>query len=91
MKRKKLDDVTCLFCTELESVRHLFFECCVAQSMWETSLRCWVFMLAKILNPLLNCGLVTRNTNMLMYSMRLFYGLCGKPGITCVFRFHSGC
>jgi hypothetical protein len=36
MKRKNLDDVTCLFCTELESVRHLFFECCVAQSIWET-------------------------------------------------------
>jgi hypothetical protein len=35
-KRKKLDDITCLFCTEFESVRHLFFECCVAQNIWET-------------------------------------------------------
>jgi hypothetical protein len=30
-KRKKLDDLSCLFCTESESVSHLFFDCCVAQ------------------------------------------------------------
>jgi hypothetical protein len=29
--RKKLDDLTCLFCTENESVQHLFFECVVAK------------------------------------------------------------
>jgi hypothetical protein len=29
-KRKKIDDLTCLFCFELKSVNHLFFECCVA-------------------------------------------------------------
>jgi hypothetical protein len=33
LKRKKLDDITCLFCAEPESVRHLFFKCCVAQSI----------------------------------------------------------
>jgi hypothetical protein len=32
--RKKLDDNRCLFCNELESVSHLFFECCVAQFIW---------------------------------------------------------
>jgi hypothetical protein len=35
-KRKDLDDLTCLFCAEPESVQHLFFGCCVAQSIWET-------------------------------------------------------
>jgi hypothetical protein len=30
-KRKKLDDLSCLFCTESESVSHLFFDCCVAR------------------------------------------------------------
>jgi hypothetical protein len=33
-KRKKLDDNRCLFCNELESVVHLFFECCVAKLVW---------------------------------------------------------
>jgi hypothetical protein len=34
-KRKNLDDKTCLFCNELESVNHLFFECYIAQSFWK--------------------------------------------------------
>jgi hypothetical protein len=29
-RRKSLDDKMCLFCSEHESVSHLFFECCVA-------------------------------------------------------------
>jgi hypothetical protein len=33
-KRKQLDDKTCLFCKDAESVNHLFFECCVARLMW---------------------------------------------------------
>jgi hypothetical protein len=33
-KRKKMDDMACAFCNEHESVRHLFFECCVAQAFW---------------------------------------------------------
>ena len=33
-KRKKLDDLSCLFCSETESVHHLFFDCCVAKCMW---------------------------------------------------------
>jgi hypothetical protein len=33
-KRKQLDDKTCLFCKEDESIHHVFFECCVAQLMW---------------------------------------------------------
>jgi hypothetical protein len=29
-----VEDNTCLFCKEAESVTHVFFECCVAQSLW---------------------------------------------------------
>jgi hypothetical protein len=31
-KRKKVDDMTCVFYNELQSFRHLFFDCCVAQA-----------------------------------------------------------
>jgi hypothetical protein len=34
-KRRDVDDKTCLFCKEYETIHHLFFECCVAQLMWE--------------------------------------------------------
>jgi predicted metal-binding protein len=36
-KRRKLEYGSCLFCTESESVTHLFFECCVAQVFWRIS------------------------------------------------------
>jgi hypothetical protein len=34
-KRRHVDDKSCLFCNETESVNHIFFECCVAKLMWE--------------------------------------------------------
>jgi len=33
-KRRHVEDITCLFCNENESVHHLFFGCCVASVMW---------------------------------------------------------
>jgi hypothetical protein len=39
-KRKKVDDMRCLFADESESVSHLFFNCCVAQITWSVCLRC---------------------------------------------------
>jgi hypothetical protein len=33
-KRKKLNDLTCLFCSEHENVNHLFFGCCVSRFAW---------------------------------------------------------
>jgi hypothetical protein len=30
VNRGSVEDKTCLFCGEYESVRHLFFNCCVA-------------------------------------------------------------
>jgi hypothetical protein len=35
-RRRSLDDLACLFCTESETTHHLFFNCCVARVMWET-------------------------------------------------------
>ena len=35
-KRRPVDDKTCLFCTELETVDHLFFGCFVATQIWST-------------------------------------------------------
>jgi hypothetical protein len=34
VKRRKVDDETCLFCSEKESVNHVFFQCCVAKAFW---------------------------------------------------------
>ena len=35
LKMREVGDKTCVFCTEPESISHLFFDCCVANSMWE--------------------------------------------------------
>jgi hypothetical protein len=35
-KRREVSDTTCLMCNELESVTHLFFDCCVANLVWST-------------------------------------------------------
>lgn len=35
-KRKKVEEPTCLFCNEHETVNHLFFECVVAKQLWCT-------------------------------------------------------
>ena len=32
--RQKVDDKFYVFCSELETVNHLFFECVVAKVMW---------------------------------------------------------
>jgi predicted GNAT superfamily acetyltransferase len=34
-KRRDVSDPTCLFCSEHESISHLFFECFVAVSVWK--------------------------------------------------------
>lgn len=34
LKRRDIDDHTCLFYSEPESINHLFFDCCVAKRLW---------------------------------------------------------
>jgi hypothetical protein len=36
--RREVNDKTCLFCSENESVKHLFYECCVARNLIELPL-----------------------------------------------------
>ena len=36
VKRQNLSDLTCLFCSEEESINHLFFECVVAKEIWSS-------------------------------------------------------
>ena len=33
-KRRKVEDESCLFCLDKESIHHLFFECVVAKQCW---------------------------------------------------------
>jgi hypothetical protein len=33
-KRRRVDDKSCLFCSEDESTHHLFFDCVVAEQAW---------------------------------------------------------
>jgi hypothetical protein len=33
-KRRNVDDKTCIFCADLESIHHLFFDCCVVKRLW---------------------------------------------------------
>jgi hypothetical protein len=35
VKRQNVDDLTCVFCNELESCQHLFFDCVVASELWK--------------------------------------------------------
>jgi hypothetical protein len=34
-KRRFVEDESCLFCDDKESIKHLFFECCVAKCIWQ--------------------------------------------------------
>jgi hypothetical protein len=33
-KRRVMDDRSCVFCSESETVLHLLYECCVARTLW---------------------------------------------------------
>jgi hypothetical protein len=35
-KRRKVEDKTCLFCSEKETICHLFFEYVVVKQAWDT-------------------------------------------------------
>lgn len=34
-KRRDVSDLTCPFCSEMESITHLFFDCCVSVNVWK--------------------------------------------------------
>jgi hypothetical protein len=43
LKRRPVEDGSCLFCVEQESVAHLFFVCCIARAFW-----CWIIEIAGV-------------------------------------------
>jgi hypothetical protein len=49
-KRRIMEDGSCLFCDEKETVHHLFFECCVAKQIC----RCAMIFLGNNLRVILN-------------------------------------
>jgi hypothetical protein len=40
VKRQSVDDLTYVFCNELETCNHLFFECVVAKAVWNEMKTC---------------------------------------------------
>ena len=59
-KRQHLEDLSCLFCGETETVHHLFFGCCAATSCGATYLKFSIQTWVSILNQWLGGGLVTK-------------------------------
>ena len=41
--RREVEDATCLFCSEQETVCHLFFDCVVAKQLWSYISECFGF------------------------------------------------
>ena len=39
-KRRNVDDKSCIFCSEPESIHHLFFDCCVPKILWSELSQC---------------------------------------------------
>jgi hypothetical protein len=76
LKRKKLDDVSCLFCSELESMCHLFFECCVSKIMWQNfSEMCGKKVGTDFLSRLLVYGYVLKSLKLLILAL---VQICGQ-------------
>ena len=40
-KRRHVEDMTCVFCSELETIQHLFFDCIVAKKIWAIIAECF--------------------------------------------------
>lgn len=35
VKRRELNNQTCMFCCEVETIKHVFFDCCIAHVIWQ--------------------------------------------------------
>jgi hypothetical protein len=85
-KRRKVDDLSCLFCNEQESCNHLFFGCVVAKYLWE--------MVSSIFNKCIGTDFesvaswwISENTNSVlnMFSTAVLWTLWSTRN-ECVFR-----
>jgi hypothetical protein len=77
-KRRHVDDKSCLFCSDLESISHLFFECVVARKTWVMVSSVLGWRLGLIMKILLNIGSVIRSLVSLTWFHQLCVGACGK-------------
>jgi hypothetical protein len=62
VKIKKVEDKTCLFCLENESVHHLFSECAIAKRLWVHILKIFGRNLGDDFRLLDSCGLAILST-----------------------------
>jgi hypothetical protein len=68
MKRRNLDDGSCLFCLEQETVEHLLFGCMVAQQVWCVVSECFNIPLISSYEQMAKCWLCNKKfgvTNMI--------------------------
>jgi hypothetical protein len=89
-KRKHVDDTSCLFCNEKESVSHLFFECYVAKLFWSWIVEITCTPIGADFESVAKCYLSEKRFSMLNCFLQLFYGRYGNYAIICAFRSISG-
>jgi hypothetical protein len=89
-KKREVNDPTCLFCDEKESIIHLFFHCCVAKMSGSISHYGLIDLLVLIMNLLLPCGLLTKNLGCVILFRQQSFGCSGNYEILFAFRVYRG-
>jgi hypothetical protein len=77
-KRRKVEDTSCLFCCELETVNHLFLECVVAKQMWLELAAAFNIQLDPSLDSVGSFGFLTRKIVFSMPFLLLHFGPYGN-------------
>ena len=86
LARKNLDDTNCVFCTEKESVEHIFFECVVAKQLWQEIFDTIGFNCCQNFEYIgISMWLCNEILNFQYAYFRSFVGVCGKWETTSVF------
>lgn len=75
-KRQHVEDLTCLFCEEHESVYHLLFGCIIAHAIWEVIVDIFQFFLSNSMDDL--CAMWFKFKKMVV------------PNMPCIFRTWHG-
>jgi hypothetical protein len=90
-KRGEVDDGSCLYCMESESVDHLFLSVVNHVIFGRQLLKSWGLRLLGTLNPWQNGALKVRNTMLLMFfMMSCVVEFCGKREIIFIFSEKDG-
>ena len=90
-KRQHLEDLTCVFCCEPESLQHLFFDCVVARQVWLVIADCTKMPIPDSFESFLPFWKKKKNAMMqLTWSLLLPYGAYGCFGMNLCFRGENG-